>query len=379
MTEGIERRPPRFIEDPVATTEHCRYSLMCRHVCPVGQVTHRETLTPHGWALMIASIRRGLLAWNEETVDILYRCADCGLCQAHCATAQPLPAAIAAARGEVVQAGLAPEPVVRLDQALLRWSNPYQEQAPEKGKGMGKLGVFVGDAGHYLCSSNTEAAFRLLRSLGIEAVPLGRGRSNGHLASSLGLNATAVRLAQAVIREVEEAGCGTVVVLAPSDLYAFRFVYPERLNVSWPENVEVVELTAFLHQAYQGNELSLQAGGTRQVYAYHDPCHSPRVGRNHQAVKDLLAAALGEPPVPLFWREQRAHPCGAVGGLEWTHKELAAQLARSRLEDVRQAGAQVVYTEDPLCLHHLSQHAGSGLEVKGVYELLAERIKGTNR
>ena len=87
--------------DALATTENCRYCLMCRHVCPVGHVTQLETLTPHGWGLTIASVRRGLLTWNDETVDVLYSCADCGLCRANCVTDQPLPDAIAAARAEV--------------------------------------------------------------------------------------------------------------------------------------------------------------------------------------------------------------------------------------------------------------------------------------
>ena len=51
-----------MIEDVILTTENCRYCLMCRHVCPVGHVTRLETLTPHGWGLTIASIRRGIVS-----------------------------------------------------------------------------------------------------------------------------------------------------------------------------------------------------------------------------------------------------------------------------------------------------------------------------
>ena len=86
--------------DTVPTTENCRYCLMCRHVCPVGHVTHLETLTPHGWGLTIESVKRGLLTWNAETINVLYSCADCGACRANCVTDQPLPDAIASARAE---------------------------------------------------------------------------------------------------------------------------------------------------------------------------------------------------------------------------------------------------------------------------------------
>src|SRR6188474_3518572 len=91
---------------------------MCRHVCPVGYVTRLETLTPHGWGLTIASVKRGLLTWNDETVDVLYSCADCGLCRANCVTDQPLPDAIAAARAEIVRRGVAPDVVAEIDRKL---------------------------------------------------------------------------------------------------------------------------------------------------------------------------------------------------------------------------------------------------------------------
>ena len=84
----------------IDTTEGCRYCLMCRHVCPVTRVTFNEATSPHGWALTIASVRRGQLRWDVATTDLLYRCADCGLCQSFCVTDQPLPYAIVAARAE---------------------------------------------------------------------------------------------------------------------------------------------------------------------------------------------------------------------------------------------------------------------------------------
>ena len=47
---------------PVPTTENCRFCWMCRQACPVGHVSHRETYTPHAWALTIESVKRGQLS-----------------------------------------------------------------------------------------------------------------------------------------------------------------------------------------------------------------------------------------------------------------------------------------------------------------------------
>src|SRR5687767_1341634 len=132
----------KFRENVVDTTEYCRYCLMCRHVCPVGHVTKNETLTPHGWGLTVASVRRGQVEWNTETVDVMYQCADCGNCNAHCVTDQPLPDAIAAARAEIVAQGGAPEVVVQLDEALRKWDNPFEAQAPATPSGTGEIALF---------------------------------------------------------------------------------------------------------------------------------------------------------------------------------------------------------------------------------------------
>src|SRR5690554_7563673 len=113
MTMATKAEPTGKLENVIDVTELCRHSLMCRHVCPVGNLTHMETLTPHGWAQLVALERRGLSSWTPETVDALYKCADCGNCRTHCAYSNPLPDGIAAARAEVAAEGLAPAVVDR--------------------------------------------------------------------------------------------------------------------------------------------------------------------------------------------------------------------------------------------------------------------------
>ena len=82
------------LTDVKQITELCRYCLMCRHTCPITHVTHTEATSPHGWGILVASVERGITKWNEENVNVLYQCSDCGMCQAHCVTDQPLPLAI---------------------------------------------------------------------------------------------------------------------------------------------------------------------------------------------------------------------------------------------------------------------------------------------
>jgi Fe-S oxidoreductase len=362
------------IENPIATTENCRYCLMCRHVCPVGHVTHNETLTPHGWGLTIASVKRGLLDWDTQTVNILYSCADCGLCRAHCVTDQPLPVAIAAARAEVTAQNRAPAVVYQLGHALATWGNFYAEQSPQPVVGNGEVALFVGDDAWYGWPPVLDAVKRLLSAAGIEPVLVGIGRNNGYLASSLGFPETAATLARANFDEITASGARRLLVLTPGDYYTFQRLYDQRLGIGLPEGLELIELTGFLADEMEAGRFSFAHNGHTPAYAYVDPTHAARVDGRHVPPRKLLSAALGGPGRELFWRAGRGHPCGNVA-LQFTQPKLADQLTRARLRDAAAAGAEMVITEDPGCLAHLQARAADyGLQVQGLHELLAGRL-----
>jgi Fe-S oxidoreductase len=362
------------LENPIATTENCRYCLMCRHTCPVGFVTQKETYTPRGWGLTIASVNRGLLSWNPETVDVLYSCADCGLCRAHCVTDQPLPEAIAAARASVVDQNLAPAVVYEVDRALRRWGNPFVAKEPERVTAQADTALFVGDEGRYLWPSAVDAALTLLRAAGIKPALVGVGRSNGYLASSLGLQETAVSLARANFDELRATGAVRLLVLTPGDYDAFARIYDERLGVGWPEEVKLIEVVPFLAELAALGKVQFKAAENGLPFTYVDPTHTVRVDGRSDAPRRLLAAVTGTAGTDMFWREGRAHPCGDTA-LQFTQPEISDRLTRARLEDAAKSGAKRVITEAPGCLAQLSRHAPNyGLQVEGLYEFLANHI-----
>jgi Fe-S oxidoreductase len=356
------------------TTEGCRYCWMCRQACPVGHVTARETYTPHAWALTIESVKRGQLTWTPEVTGVLYACADCGLCQAHCATDQPLPDAIVESRTGVAGRREAIPAVYAIDEKLRAHANPYRAVAPSTRQLKGKAALFVGDAGLHLGAAQVDAATRLLTAAGHPVVSICEGRSSGLLANTLGLRETATALATAVLAEITASGATEVFVLGPADRWTFEHVYVKRLGLTWPAHVTVRDAADVLAGALQQGALRLRKSPAG-TYAYVDPCHTARVGRTRPAPRALLAAAYGaEQARELFWREDRAHPCGAVGGLEFTHPDIAAKLSDARIEDGKARGASWLVTDDPSCLHQLKSRASQALPVRGLYEVLAERM-----
>jgi Fe-S oxidoreductase len=254
------------------------------------------------------------------------------------------------------------------------WGNPYHTEAPQDAEGQGEAAVFVGDEGAYLRPAAVEAAVRLLNAAGVEPVRIGIGRSSGFLASSLGLPEIAEKLARDTLAELETTGAKRLFVLSAGDYFTFHQLYEERLGIPWPEEVEIVEITGYLHEQVAKGSLSFGTPSGMAVYAYVDPTHAVRVPTRHDAPRALLAALGSGEALELFWNRDRGHPAGTTG-VRFTTPDVAEKLTRARLQDARDVGAQQVFCEDPATLVELAKYVGEyGLTLHGLYEFLAENL-----
>ena len=357
------------------TADNCRYCLMCRHLASVELVTHKETYSPHGWGILIASERRGLMEWDEDSVNAIYAAVDNGNSRAHCVTDQPLPEIIAGVRAQLVENNLAPNVVYQLDDAFKKWANPFEDEAPLSADGQGETALFVGDEAKYLWPDALESALKLLAAVDVDPVLIGVGRNNGYLASSLGLTKTARALAQATLDELKATGAKRMLVLSPGDFFTFNQLYEERLGISWPEDVELIEVTTFLAEQLEKGALKFKKSSDGSAFAYVDPTLSVRVPTRHEAPRSLAAAVQPSLGVELLWRKERAHPVGNTA-LQFTRPEIAEKLTHARLQDAQRVGAQTIITEDPGTLHKLSGIASQyDLRVQGLYKLLADHLE----
>ena len=287
---------------------------------------------------------------------------------------QPLPGVIAAVRASLVEKKLAPAVVYELDSALNEWQNPYEKKAPKPSKGQGDVALFVGDETHYLWPGALDSALKLLAALEVDPVLIGVGRNNGYLASSLGLHETAQSLARATLDELKATGAKRLLVLSPGDYYTFSKLYEERLDIPWPEDVELLEVTTFLAEQLEMGILKLKQSTDETPYAYVDPTQAVRVPSRHDAPRKLVNSVFPTSGRELLWRRERAHPVGNTA-LQFTWPDIAEKLTDARLQDALQCGAKTLISDDPGTLHTLSEKADQfELRVQGLYELLASHL-----
>ena len=347
---------------------------MCRHVAPVGHVTHNESFTPHGIALVASMQRRGKLAWNASTLDVLYAEPDGGNCRAHCVTDQPLPAAIAAIRAEVAAEGLAPAAITQVHDQIVRNHSAFGNYQPSALKG--EYGLFVGDAGFHLSQSTMEAAAGLLGACGVDAVSVGCGLDSGFIPCSLGYPDTARKQAQVCIDELQKVGVKKLFVLSPQDLFSFRQMYKERLGISWPKEIVLIDLVDFLSEQVQKDRLRVRplSAAAQNDTAYVDPTHAVRLPARFDSARRLCEVILKKPPIELFWHRERAHPAGSTA-IQFTRPDIGTQLTEARLEDARSRGAKVLLCDDPATLHELRLRNQHSLQIQDLYETLLGQLE----
>lgn len=359
---------------PIATLENCRYCLMCRHVDPLSHVTFDEALTPHGIALTIASQKRGLIDWDDATIELVFSELDNDNARAHCVTDQPFSDAVAAIKAELVEAGRMPPAVRKMQEQLETHGSAFGNETFATESVRSDVGLFVSDEAHTLRPGAVEAAEKLLGALGHNPAKVGGGRNSGLLATSLGLTEVARKHARALLDEVEAAGATRIVVLGPGDRFALTGVLSERLGMPLPEGIQVVELSELLAEALQNDALDLDTTDAPGPFAYVDPTFAVRAPDRHDHPRHLLQSVWGEPPLELFWRRERAHPVGS-GAIRFVRPDIAAKLTDARLEDASTRGAEIVVSDDPATLWQLEMRAEAhGLQVQGLFELLAERL-----
>jgi Fe-S oxidoreductase len=230
----------------------------------------------------------------------------------------------------------------------------------------------VGAVGQHFQADTVAAAIRLLEATGETVVSIGCGRESPYLANSLGLFDEAKALAQATLDEIASVGAKRVFVMSPGDVYTFDTLL-QFLGIAKPAGVDIEEVSDFLAQQLEKRRISFKTNNLSD-YAFFDPDQTVRVPDRWQAPRKLLAAVSQNPPVELFWRKERAAPCGSSGGLPFTQPSLSAKLAEARLDEAQKRGIKTLITDDPQTLHHLRQHNKRDIVVESLFELLAAHL-----
>lgn len=396
----------RFSCQQLLELDACTRCGECVASCPVYIPTGRETITPRGkiqtWrdfvqrqhgpgAILgprpIAS--EALAALSDEN----YSCTLCGRCNTVCPVKINTRALWVSLRAAMVDQGHYPAIMATLrdtvaaryniagdpNEARLGWAdNLEQPIAGLAQRPRAKVVYFTGCvAAFYPLAYGIPQAFaQILDKAGVDFTCLGGDEwCCGFPLLNAGMGDAVAALVQHNVAAVQAIGARVLVTTCPSCYHTWQHTY--RQVYGQPLGFDVRHASEFLLALLAAQRLPLQP--REETITYHDPCDLGRKSAVYDAPRRLLASIPGVTLVEMARNRENAMCCGGGGNLETVDADLSTTIARQRLAQAEEVGAQVLVSACQQCKRTLfgaAKRARSRIKVLDVTELLWQAMEG---
>ena len=346
-----------------------------------------EAYFARGKMQIIRSLWQGKLELSKEMGEVIFQCPTCNACTEACAYDMDNVAMYEALRAELVDAGCGLEAHVPMNKAMVELLNPYERDNKLKSKWLEKLDFKVKDA-------NTEQA-EILYFVGCTAA-LTPDIENVAINTAKVLNKLNIDFS--VFGE-HEVCCGSV-GMRTGDLKAFNSVATKNyemfkksgiktivtscagcyrtLKKDYADYMEDLGITVyhtieFLNKHINENNVQLKNLGLNTTY--HDPCHTGRHMGLYEEPRNILKKIANLTEMKTI--KQAAKCCGAGGGLKKGFSDLALEIAKSRIQEADDTGAEYLVSICPFCYRNLAdaiEASGSKIKMVDLTDLINQAL-----
>lgn len=361
----------------------CASCGFCRSSCPVYCELGWESYAPIG-KLAIARLTQSL-GWQADQAERVFRCTLCGNCQVRCPLRIDLRETWIGLRVELGHHGQVPNALHRLREAVkssrnvtgeanenrILWSDDLGDTPSPFLKPNSDIVYFVGCvAGLYPTVYDVPRSFaRLLDKLGLNYSMMGGEEwCCGFPLIGAGIEEEIPELARHNVDKIRELGASTVVTTCPSCYHVWKHVYP-RLLANY--DFQVLHSVELLSRLDVGARLapparSIDGSSTldslksdvsvhtslaviERCVTYHDPCDLGRLSGLYEAPRQIIRSLPGTKFVEMKHYGEDSLCCGGGGDLEMVDPQLAAAIARRRLREAVDTGAEAIVTACQQC------------------------------
>jgi heterodisulfide reductase subunit D len=166
---------------------------------------------------------------------------------------------------------------------------------------------------------------------------------------------------------VEAKGARTVVFACPSCYQMWREHYRTDL--------ELLSAPELLLQLVRAGKVPMAE--LPLTVTYHDPCDLGRGARVFEEPREVIRSIPGVRLVELPHSRANCTCCGGGGNLEMVDADLAARIARGKIEEVLSTGAQAVVTSCQQCVRTMTSYVKRNripLEVLDIVQLVRKAV-----
>lgn len=332
----------RKYRDQILQCSRCGF---CQAHCPVFGLTLRPALNARGKMLLLKEVMDGKIELNDELIETLFQCTTCASCFENCPSGVDVPEIIKQVRKDMVHIGSCHPAFKGMNEVLQTHPNIYAEDEPEdferERNQQAENVYFIGCVGSYREDGATLATLDLLDRLEVDYTLIDEVCCSGVLEDvGYQMNDDLVRKNMDLIFAT---GARRVITGCP---YCFRtFKNKPQYAELREKGIEIVHMSQFL------KDFDLGVTTDKRV-TYHDPCDLGRHCGIYEEPRETIRKIAAD-FVELPHHHADSLCCGAGGGVRGAFAKNSIAMARRRLEEVEEIGAEVVLTECNSCVHNL--------------------------
>jgi heterodisulfide reductase subunit D len=377
MSGASRLRYSKFTFKQLMELDACTRCGECINWCPTYVEKKDEAITPlskieqvRRLAALQYGLRARLLGRRPEPAEQVARhsagtfdCTLCARCHEVCPVHIDTRPLWLAMREQLVDAGVYPEAMATARQRLISTYNNLGEPNENRSSWAANLPqppatlaagqpaelvYFVGCVSAFfpMAYSIPQSMAQILGRLGVPFATMGSNEwCCGFPLIIAGMSADADALIRHNVEAVRASGARRLVTTCPSCYHTWKDTYPEVLGE--PLGFEVLHAVE-LFDAWSA-EGRLRPGRYEAVVTYHDPCDLGRNSGIYEPPRRVLRAIPGVELREMADHHERSLCCGGGGDVEMADPALTAGVAKTRLRQAQDVGAQVVASACQQC------------------------------
>ena len=346
--------------------DRCAKCGICLAQCPVYKESLLEKASPRGKIQLAKFYKEGRGTLTEGYRGIYGQCLLCGACATVCPTGMKAHEIVLGMREAIVRERGLDEKGSRLVTSILQSHNISQEDNEERGewreevkalpgrrveKEQAEVAYFVGCVASFfpMVQKIPQNMTRILHRAGVDFALLeGEEWCCGFPLLATGAPAKLREMSRHNVDAVQRLGAKKVLFSCPSCYRTWKEHYDAPIRLQ--------HTAGYIHELIQSGRLQLKPLAPIRV-AYHDSCDLGRHGGLYDPPRNILRSIPGVTLVELEHNREGSLCCGGGGNLETTAPELAGKLAKSKIEEIQQSGADVVVTACQQCVRTIASSA----------------------
>jgi heterodisulfide reductase subunit D len=353
-----------------------------------GVYTNLKSLIRKGYGFLEIARRtpKSTTEVPKQDADYAYLCTLCGRCKVVCPAFIDTKEVRIAARGFVVDRGTYPKIMGRLAESLRKDHNITGEPNEDRPmwvedlrdvpdhmyrKEKAKVVYFVGCVASYfpMAQRIPRSFVQILDQAGVDFTILGEEEwCCGFPLIGAGMMRKAEELMEHNLKKIEQVGAESIVFACPSCYHTWK----ERYRT----DAALFHATEFLDQLIEEGKIKFKE--LNVTVTYHDPCDLGRSSKVYEVPRKILRSIPGLKLVELEHNREDCTCCGGGGNLEMVDPKLAADIAKSKMEEIQRTGVDMVVTSCQQCVRTMATYARRNklpIEVTDITQLIHRAVE----